>query len=411
MDRLVLMAPVGSGRAYLREMRLRAQTIGRLPDGSVPPQEQDSLQVGGFRMEAAFLADLAALDLVRIERPPAPRVLLLAPEAKALAARLEALGCAVTVGPFPGLAQLVGDPIFASVPEADFARVTAFAAEAVAMAAVPSPTLSPPSPPAHLAGPGWVEVPVRSVPGLFGIRCGPPIPDPAAPTVLFVSTGMTVRSGWGRQTTNLARSLAVQGVPSVRFDLRGIGDGAERPDDRRPLFAPEGIADVIAAVDHAAGAGGPIVLVGGCSGAYAAFQALCRDSRIDGALLINLYGFDWDPDQDLDTVIRQTFGSVNTYAGLLAQGSTWRRLLTGRIHVRAIAGALAGGPPKRRSGACVGRGGPASRVGPSPGASLRSGAAAAISACSTARAIPGWSRCAAISGVPRAGQSGTSVPR
>ena len=337
VDRLVLLAPITGGRAYLREMRLRAQTIGRLPDGSVLPQEPDSLQVGGFRMDAAFLADLAALDLARIDTRPAPRVLLLAPDPRALAGRLDALGCAVTTGPFPGLAQLVGDPIFASVPEGDFSRVTAFAAEAVAMPAAASPAL----PPAQLAGPGWVEEPVRSVPGLFGIRCGPRSPDPAAATVLFVSTGMTVRSGWGRQTTDLARSLATQGVRSVRFDLRGIGDSAERPDDRKPLFAPDGIADVIAAVDHAAGAGGPIVLVGGCSGAYAAFHALCRDPRVDGALLVNLYCFDWDPDQDLDTVIRQTFGSVNTYAGLLKRGSTWRRLLTGKIHVRAIAGVLA----------------------------------------------------------------------
>ena len=337
VDRLVLLAPVTSGRAYLREMRLRAQTIGRLPDGAVPPQEPDSLLIGGFRLETAFLADLATLDLARIERRPAPRVLLLAPEVKALAGRLDTLGCAVTTGPFPGLAQWVGDPIFVSVPEADFERVTAFAADAVAISKPAALRLSP----AHLAGPGWVERPVQSVPGLFGIECHPQGPDAGAPTVLFVSTGMTVHSGWGRQTTNLARALAADGVGSYRFDLRGIGDGAGRPDGRRPLFAPDGFADVIAAIDHVAGRGRPIVLVGGCSGAYAAFHALCRDRRIDGALLINLYCFDWDPDQNLDAVIRQTFGSVHTYAGLLAQGSTWRRLLTGQIRVGAIGAVLA----------------------------------------------------------------------
>lgn len=337
VDRLVLLAPVASGRAYLREMRLRAQTIGRLPDGSVPPQEPDCLDIGGFRMDAAFLADLSSLNLSRIERAPARSVLILAPDAKALAGRLDTLGCAVTVGPLPGLAQLVGDPIFASVPVADFARVTAFAADAMAGSAAAPPTLAP----ARLAGAAWIETPVRAVPGLFGIRCGPRRPELAAPTVLFVSTGMTVHSGWGRQTTRCARILAAEGIPSYRFDLRGIGDSAGRPDARKPLFAPDGFADVVAILDHIAGTGGPIVLVGGCSGAYAAFHALCRDSRIAGALLINLYCFDWDPDQDLDHVIRQTFGSVHTYAALLKQGATWRRLLGGKIGVRAIARVLA----------------------------------------------------------------------
>lgn len=337
VDRLVLLAPVASGRAYLREMRLRARTIDRLPDGSVPPQAADRLEVGGFCLEAAFLADLADLNLTRIERPPASRVLLLAPDTKALAARLGALGCAVTAGPIPGLAQLVGDPIFASVPEADFGRVAAFAAKDMAMSAAFPPVL----PPARLAGSDWVEDSVQSVPGLFGIRCGPLRPGSAAPAVLFVSTGMTVHSGWGRQTTTLARSLAAEGVVSFRFDLRGIGDSEDRPDDRRPLFAPDGYADIVSLVDHVAETGGPLVLVGGCSGAYAAFHALCRDPRIDGALLINLYCFDWDPDQDLDRVIRQTFGSAHTYAALLKQGATWRRLLSGKIAVRAIAGVLA----------------------------------------------------------------------
>ncbi|SDO31900.1 hypothetical protein SAMN05216360_11956 [Methylobacterium phyllostachyos] len=336
VDRLVLLAPVASGRAYLREMRLRAQMIGRLPDGSAMPAEPESLTVGGFRMDAAFQAELSALNLARIARPPAPRVLLLAPDPSPLAARLRTLGCAVETGPFAGLAGLVGDPIFATVPETDFARINAFAAEG----AGPAGPASTAPPPARLAGAGWREEPLRLAQGLFGISCTPDNAEPGTPTILFVSTGMTVRSGWGRQTTALARSLATEGVASVRFDVCGVGDSVARPDGIQPLFAPDGFADVIRAVDHVAG-GGPIVVVGGCSGAYAAFHAVCRDPRIDGALLINLYCFDWDPDQSIESVIRQTYGSAATYAALLTQGATWRRLIRGQIRVSKIADVLA----------------------------------------------------------------------
>ena len=336
VDRLVLLAPVTTGRAYLREMRLRAQTIGRLPDGSAPIAEQDSLTVGGFRMEAPFQAELSGLNLTRIASPPAPHVLILGTDPGVLTARLGAIGCAVETGPFVGLAHLVGDPIFVKVPEADFARIAAFATEGAA----PADTVAIDPPPARLAGPGWTEEPVRFGPGLFGIACAPERLEPGAPTILFVSTGMTVRSGWGRQTTQLARRLAGEGIASFRFDVAGVGDSGERPDGTPPLFAPNGFADVVRAVDQVAG-GGPIVLAGGCSGAYAAFHALRRDPRIDGALLINLYCFDWDPEQSIDSVIRQTYGSASTYAALLKQGDTWRRLIRGQIRVRAIGGVLA----------------------------------------------------------------------
>ncbi|MGU3383173.1 alpha/beta fold hydrolase [Methylobacterium sp. D53M] len=341
VDRLVLLAPVTTGRAYLREMRLRAQTIGRLPDGSAPAQDPDSLTVGGFRMEAAFLTDLAELNLARLARAPARHALLLAPETKALAAHLGALGCDVATGAFPGLAALVADPIFSDVPTADFARVIGFATDGMAAAGPRPGGIAIDGRRNGLTGPGWAEAPVRFGRGLIGIRCRPDRAESAAPTILFVSTGMSVHSGWGRQTTDLARRLAAEGIASVRFDLRGIGDSDERPDGRKPLFAADGFADVTAAVDLIAGAGGPILLVGGCSGAYAAFHAFCRDRRIDGALLLNLYCFDWDPDQDLDQVIRQTFGSASTYAALLKRGATWRRLIRGEIRIAAIASVLA----------------------------------------------------------------------
>lgn len=355
VDRLVLMAPFRTGRAYLREMRMRAQSIGRLPDGSTPPQVPSSLVVGGFLFEPDLVDEIGKIDLAAADRRPARHVLLLAAAgADALAARYAELGSAVATLPFPGLAKLVGDPIFAETPDGDFAKIVTFVADGIDAHGIEvclSAVAGGRDPRAGISGPGWSEEPARFGSGLFGITCRPNRSQAGAPTVLFVSTGMTVHSGWGRQTTLLARSLARDGVASLRFDITGVGDSEARGDSASPIYATDAEDDVRLAVTHVTRhREGPIVLVGNCSGAYAAFKALCHDPRVQGALMINLYCFDWDPEQSIDTIIRQTHGSASDYAALLRHSSTWRRLLGGKIHVRAIASAILRriGPALRR---------------------------------------------------------------
>src|SRR5689334_11218312 len=48
--------------------------------------------------------------------------------------------------------------------------------------------------------------------------------QPAARGVLIVVGGPQYRAGSHRQFTLLARSLAAQGIASMRFDYRGMGD-------------------------------------------------------------------------------------------------------------------------------------------------------------------------------------------
>ncbi|TXM82163.1 alpha/beta fold hydrolase, partial [Methylobacterium sp. WL116] len=107
------------------------------------------------------------------------------------------------------------------------------------------------------------------------------------------------------------------------------------------MFSADTLDDFRHALDHLEAQGASrVVLVGNCSGAYAAFQAAWRDHRVAGALLANLYCFDWHPDDDVDAVVRRTVGSAATYAALLRRGSTWRRLLKGEVGVRAIGSVL-----------------------------------------------------------------------
>jgi exosortase A-associated hydrolase 1 len=118
---------------------------------------------------------------------------------------------------------------------------------------------------------------------LFGIASVPE--QPARRGVVIIVGGPQYRVGSHRQFTLLARALAAQGFPVLRFDYRGMGDSAgamrnfEQVDD-----------DLRAAIDQffATVAGlEEVVIWGLCDGASAALFYAEQDRRVSGLVLLN----------------------------------------------------------------------------------------------------------------------------
>ncbi len=172
-----------------------------------------------------------------------------------------------------------------------------------------------------------------------GIVCAPEIPAPDKLPVLFLNSGVNPRSGYGRQTTELARSLAALGIKSLRMDLRGVGDSGDRPDGKPPLYSADALDEARAGIDRL-DEGRGVVVTGNCSGAYLGFQLLCADPRVRTAVISNLYCFDWDPNTDLNAALKPSFRSPAAYASLLRQKGAWQRVLRGEVKVGAIASRL-----------------------------------------------------------------------
>lgn len=162
------------------------------------------------------------------------------------------------------------------------------------------------------------------------------LPVPAATSaprgVLVVVGGPQYRAGSHRQFILLARSLAEQGIPAMRFDVRGMGDSGG---DASGFEDQE--ADIRAAIDaFMACVPGmrEVALWGLCDGASAAAMYAAGDPRVAGLVLLNPW-------------VRTEEGLAKAtlkhyYRERLFTPALWKKILAGRFSVRDAAGSLFG---------------------------------------------------------------------
>jgi uncharacterized protein len=150
---------------------------------------------------------------------------------------------------------------------------------------------------------------------------------PAKRGILMVVGGPQYRVGSHRQFVLLARTLAANGIPVMRFDHRGIGDSDE------PYLGFEALElDLSAAIDTFR-AEHPslkeIVLWGLCDAASAILLYAYRDPRIVGLVLLN----PWvrTAESEARTYLR------HYYVQRLLARDFWQNLLSGRIRLRQSA--------------------------------------------------------------------------
>lgn len=111
----------------------------------------------------------------------------------------------------------------------------------------------------------------------------------ASTGILIIVGGPQYRVGSHRQFLLLARHLAEQGIPSMRFDVRGMGDseGQSRRFDQLDQDIRAAIDCFLAACPHLT----EVVLWGLCDGASAAAFYAYQDSRVKGMVLLNPWVF------------------------------------------------------------------------------------------------------------------------
>lgn len=141
--------------------------------------------------------------------------------------------------------------------------------------------------------------------------------------VIVVAGGPQYRAGAHRQFVSLARLLAAQGIPVLRFDLRGMGDSSGQY-----LGYQHSVPDIRAAIDALQAAEPSVTEVvpfGECESASGILFYAFRDPRVVGAALAN----PWVRTQEVqaEAILK------HYYRDRLLSREFWVHVLSGRFRV------------------------------------------------------------------------------
>lgn len=163
---------------------------------------------------------------------------------------------------------------------------------------------------------------------LTGITTRPETPVDTG--VLILVGGPQYRAGSHRQFTLLARQLATQGIPSLRFDYRGMGDS----EGEQRTF--ETVNDDIRAAINAFFEHAPsirrVAIWGLCDAASSALLYAHTDARVTRLILLNPW---------VHTEASAARAQLKYYyLARLTQRTFWTKLLTGKVKMVQSVGDL-----------------------------------------------------------------------
>ncbi|MFT3859687.1 MAG: alpha/beta hydrolase [Aquabacterium sp.] len=365
---MIAVAPVISGRAYVREMKaLHMASLSSMV--ASPAQASGSVfESGGFVMAEATHQALAAIDLLKLDAPPAKRMLLIerddlpGPVTK-WAACLEAQGVALTTASLQGYAAMMADPhrcippptlrdiVSARLHEPDVHHgIQTERASLEQDAGLLRDSLSLPA----TTGPHAVhESPVflGADPSLMALLSRPQTAStPTAPqaithsgwAILMLNAGATRAIGPNRLYVPLAREWASEGHAVLRLDIAGLGDSPVHPGKPdNTVYSDTALQDVATALSwlHTQAGVDKVLLLGLCSGAYHALKAVVRDMPADAAIMINPLTYFWKEGMSLDpgTVSEARVAmDMMRHRQSVWRLATWKKVLGGGISVKRL---------------------------------------------------------------------------
>jgi alpha-beta hydrolase superfamily lysophospholipase len=314
-DALILIAPVLSGRRYLRELRTIALTGAGAARASLSDKQaagSGALEAGGYLLSAPTIARLSETEVATAAHALASEVLIIdrddLPVPATWSDRVKSLGVRTRYMALPGFVKMMmTPPQFARVPEPMLQAAREWLLDSgAAKRCTPDDAAQPPPAVTELVlagngndpGASLHERPVSFGPDcvLFGIVTEPRREERRKRAVILLNSGADFHVGSGRIYVSVARRWARRGYVVLRMDLAGLGDSATRPGRAHDeVFPPAAIDDMRAAVElvRSRYGVGEVTLAGLCSAAYHTLQGAIAGLAVNRILMVNPNNLSW----------------------------------------------------------------------------------------------------------------------
>ena len=355
---LIAVAPVTSGRRYLRELRTIQLGAGQNVNAA-GMEGARSVEVSGFGLSAATVAALNDTDLSAMSLPTVPDILIIdrgeLPGARSWADGLSQGGAHLEYVALPGFVRMMMTaPHLTNIPQPMIKAMRDWLARF---------TVGEPEPPVPSREPRmedvdsekrWYSFAAETTGGilterpvvlpcetrLFGILTEPPRSAACRGGVILLNAGATHHVGPNRMYVTLARRWAKQGCLVLRIDLAGLGDSAaanDRPENE--VYPAPAIEEVAAAVEFMRSRYGiaNVTLVGLCSGAYHALRAAVAKVPVKRILMVNPLNFFWRQGKTQNDLLWLGFvHNPGMYRRQVIPSRFWNKLLARQVNVSRL---------------------------------------------------------------------------
>jgi alpha-beta hydrolase superfamily lysophospholipase len=344
---MIAFAPVVKVNSYLREIRALSLSRSPAPPPAALNVDPELQEAAGFTTTAETRAALSTVDLLSLEKAPAPQVLILERDdltpSDAWPKKLTSLGAAVEQRLLTGYVDMMRDAHASKVPlqsidnALEWLSARPGVAEKVLLPAAETPTaVAQVTEDAQGVRESALFLDPQRL--LFGIASEPDASRSVRDVVVLLNSGTIHHIGPGRLYVAIARRCADRGFAALRIDLTGVGDsGVREGAAENAPYSDSARVDVHQAVEFAARRypSARVHLIGLCSGAYHSLKAAAAGSSLDSVVIVNPLTFFWKPGMSLEYADFQVTSESNRYARSAVTFAKWLKLLRGDVDLRA----------------------------------------------------------------------------